>query len=99
MGSTVPSATQMAGRIAALRDAFLGTATGWPSPDDGDARDSRRSQAANRALEQASRHPEWTHRALNVGVAGVSMVVLAPFAGLIAVLIKQIGRASWRERV
>ena len=88
MGSTVPSATQMAGRLAALRDAFGGTATGWPPPDDGDIRESRRSRAASRAIDQASSHPEWMHRALNVAVAGISMVVLAPFAALIAVLIK-----------
>ena len=89
MGSTVSSATQMAGRIAALRDAFGGTATGWPTPDDGDRRSTPRSQAVSRHIdERASQHPEWMHRALNVGVAAVGMVVLAPFAGLIAVLVK-----------
>ena len=88
MGSTVPSATQMAGRIAAIRDAFGGARTGWPSPDDGDSRESRRSDAASEADDVVSLHPEWMHRALNVTVAGVGMVVLAPFAGLIAVLVK-----------
>ena len=78
----------MAGRIAALRDAFGGTATGWPSPDDGDMRDPRRSQVGVRAIADESQHPEWMHRALNVTVAAVAMVVLAPFAGLIAILIK-----------
>lgn len=88
MGSTVPSATQMAGRIAALRDAFGGAATGWPSPDDGDRRSARRSNAASYDDDFVSQHPEWMHRALNVTVAGVGMIVLAPFAGLIAVLVK-----------
>jgi lipopolysaccharide/colanic/teichoic acid biosynthesis glycosyltransferase len=78
----------MAGRIAALRDAFGGTATGWPSPDDGDMRNPRRSHTAALAEERASVHPEWLHRVLNVSVAGVAMVVMAPFAGLIALLVK-----------
>ena len=78
----------MAGRIAALRDALGGAATGWPSPDDGDARQTPRSRVKVRADERASRHPEWMHRSLNVTVAAVAMVVLAPFAALIAILIK-----------
>lgn len=85
MGSTVPSATQMAGRIAALREAFGGAATGWPSPDDGGA---RHSQARSHAAEHASRHSEWMHRALNVSVAVVAIVFMAPFAALIALLVK-----------
>jgi lipopolysaccharide/colanic/teichoic acid biosynthesis glycosyltransferase len=78
----------MAGRIAALRDAFGGAATGWPSPDDGDMRAPRRSHAADSAEDRASVHPEWMHRAVNVSVAGISMVILAPFAGLIALMVK-----------
>ena len=88
MGSTVPSATHMAGRIAALRDAFGGTATGWPSPDDGDTRNARRSQSNNLVGDRASLNPEWMHRTLNVSVAVVAMVLLAPFVLVIAVLIK-----------
>jgi lipopolysaccharide/colanic/teichoic acid biosynthesis glycosyltransferase len=86
VGSTVPSASQMAGRIAAVRDAFGGAATGWPSPDDGDARVTSRGRGAT--VEQASTHPEWIHRALNVTVASVGLVVMAPFAAAIAALIK-----------
>ena len=78
----------MAGRIAALRDAFGGSATGWPSPDEGGTREPRRSHAADRAEERASAHPEWMHRTLNVAVAAFAMVVLAPFAALIAILVK-----------
>jgi lipopolysaccharide/colanic/teichoic acid biosynthesis glycosyltransferase len=88
VGSTVPGAAQMAGRIAALRDAFRGSATGWPSPDDGEMRQTRRRLSAAPAVESAPRHPEWVHRSLNVGVATVAMVVLAPLAALIAVLVK-----------
>jgi lipopolysaccharide/colanic/teichoic acid biosynthesis glycosyltransferase len=87
VGSTVPSATQMATRIAALRDAFGGVATGWPSPDDGDVGTPRRNRALA-ADESTSRHPEWMHRSLNVAVAGAGMVVMAPFVALIAVFIK-----------
>lgn len=79
----------MAGRIAALRDAFGGTATGWPSPDDGDMRGAARARrVAEAADERASVHPEWMHRALNVSVAVVGLLLVAPFALLIAVLIK-----------
>ncbi len=79
----------MAGRIAALRDAFGGAATGWPSPDDGDAGapgPGRLTVVTN--AQAASRHPEWMHRSLNVGVACVALVLLAPFVVLIALLIK-----------
>jgi lipopolysaccharide/colanic/teichoic acid biosynthesis glycosyltransferase len=78
----------MAGRIAALREAFGGAATGWPSPDDGDSREAHRSQSGSVVSEQASRHPEWMHHTLNVGVAVFAMIVLAPFALLIALLVK-----------
>lgn len=87
MGSTVPSASHMAGRIAALRDAFGGAATGWPSPDDGDTRGGSSSRA-HAAEERASQHPEWMHRTLNVSVAVLGMFVVAPFVALIAILIK-----------
>ena len=78
----------MAGRIAALREAFGGAATGWPSPDDGDTRDTRRSQSNNLVGERASQHPEWMHQTLNVTVAVIGMIILAPFALVIAILIK-----------
>ncbi len=78
----------MAGRIAALREAFGGAATGWPSPDDGDARDTRRNQSNNLVGERASQHPEWMHLTLNVVVAVIGMIVLAPLVLVIAVLIK-----------
>lgn len=79
----------MAGRIAALREAFGGATTGWPSPDGGDARDSRPSSATGATIDDsASQHPEWMHAALNKFVAVVGIVVMTPFAGLIAVLIK-----------
>ena len=87
MGSTVPSASHMAGRIAALRDAFGGAATGWPSPDDGDTRGGSGSRALA-AEDRASQHPEWMHRTLNVSVAVLGMFVVAPFVALIAILIK-----------
>ncbi len=76
----------MAGRIAAVRDAFGGAATGWPSPDDGDLRSATRSRGA--ATERASVHPEWVHRALNVTVAAIGIVLVSPFAAAIAILIK-----------
>lgn len=88
MGSTVPSATQMAGRIAALREAFGGAAPGWPSPDDGDMHNGQRGRAATAADQQASEHPEWMHRWLNVSVALIGLVIIAPLAALIALLIK-----------
>ena len=88
MGSTVPSAAQMAGRIAALREAFGGAATGWPSPDDGDFTTRVGRVAASAAEERSSLHPEWMHRALNVGVAAGALVFLAPFVVVIAALIK-----------
>ena len=75
----------MAGRIAALREAFGGAANGWPSPDDGG---TRHGQARSHATERASRHPEWMHRALNVSVAVLALVFMAPFAALIALLVK-----------
>ena len=89
MGSTVPGATQMAGRIAAMREAFGGAANGWPSPDDGETHE-RRGQARMRtaADDRASVHPEWMHRSLNVAVAAAGLIVIAPFAFLIALLIK-----------
>jgi lipopolysaccharide/colanic/teichoic acid biosynthesis glycosyltransferase len=76
----------MAGRIAAVRDAFGGAATGWPSPDDGDIGTAARGRAA--AVDRASAHPEWMHRALNVSVAAIGIVLVAPLAAVIAVLIK-----------
>ena len=76
----------MAGRIAAVRDAFGGAATGWPSPDEGDLRQASRSRGS--ATERASVHPEWVHRTLNVSVAAIGIVLVAPFAAAIAVLIK-----------
>lgn len=76
----------MAGRIAALRDAFGGAATGWPSPDDGDVGNAptRRSVAS----ERTSEHPEWVHRALNLTVAAIGLIIVLPVAALIAVLVK-----------
>ena len=88
MGSTVPGATQMAGRIAALRDAFGGTATGWPQPDGGDVHDRRRATRAVAGDERASVHPEWLHRSLNVAVACIGIVLITPLAVFIAVMIK-----------
>jgi lipopolysaccharide/colanic/teichoic acid biosynthesis glycosyltransferase len=84
VGSTVPNATHMAGRIAALRDAFGSPATGWPSPDDGDASRS----ATTDSDERISRHPEWMHRSLNMSVAVVGMVLTAPIAAAVALVIK-----------
>ena len=78
----------MAGRIAALRDAFGGAATGWPSPDDGDVRSQRRARTHAASDDRASVHPEWMHRWLNVAVAAIGLIVIAPFAALIALLIK-----------
>jgi len=79
----------MAGRIAALRDAFGGAATGWPSPDDDDAGTSRHGRLTRVTSAHAdSRHPEWLHRFLNVGVAFCALILLAPFVLLIALLIK-----------
>jgi lipopolysaccharide/colanic/teichoic acid biosynthesis glycosyltransferase len=79
----------MAGRIAALREAFGGAATGWPSPDDGDMRPTpHRSRGAIDEYDQASVHPEWMHRALNVTVALGGLIVLAPVCAVIAFFIK-----------
>ncbi|MCC7054115.1 MAG: sugar transferase [Gemmatimonadaceae bacterium] len=78
----------MAGRIAALRDAFGGTATGWPSPDDGDVSARSGRVVAVPGEERSSLHPEWMHRALNVTVAATAMVLLAPCVLVIALLIK-----------
>ncbi len=78
----------MAGRIAALRDAFGGAANGWPSPEDGDMAAARTRRAVVGIGERMSEHPEWVHRVLNVSVAAVGLVVVAPFAALIALLIK-----------
>jgi lipopolysaccharide/colanic/teichoic acid biosynthesis glycosyltransferase len=83
----VSNATHMAGRIAALREAF--GATGWPSPDDGDfAADRRNHTRDTEAVDVVSAHPEWMHRALNVGVALVGLVVLAPLCSVVALVIK-----------
>ncbi|NJK42576.1 MAG: sugar transferase [Aquincola sp.] len=76
----------MAGRIAAVRDAFGGAATGWPSPDDGDFGTAARGRAVS--VDRASAHPEWMHRALNVSVAAIGIVLVSPLAAAIAVLIK-----------
>jgi lipopolysaccharide/colanic/teichoic acid biosynthesis glycosyltransferase len=78
----------MAGRISALRDA-IGTASGWPSAEDGELRE-RRSQPriASAQSDRASVHPEWMHRWLNMGVAVVGLLVMAPFCLIIAFLIK-----------
>ena len=79
----------MAGRIAALREAFGGASTGWPSPDDGDFGGTERRSAIRTGTEvSASQHPEWAHTVLNVAVAAVALIVLAPFALLIALLVK-----------
>jgi lipopolysaccharide/colanic/teichoic acid biosynthesis glycosyltransferase len=79
----------MAGRIAALREAFGGTATGWPSPDDGDYGVTVvRRHSADVDIDDASVHPEWMHRVLNVTVAGVGLVVLSPACVVIGALIK-----------
>ena len=88
MGSTVPSAAHMAGRIAAVRDAFGGAATSWPSPEDGQVRDRRRTARLVLVEDRASAHPEWLHRALNVTVAVGGLLFMVPFAGFIALLIK-----------
>jgi lipopolysaccharide/colanic/teichoic acid biosynthesis glycosyltransferase len=77
----------MAGRIAALREAF--GATGWPSPDDGDFGADRRNLSRDTdAIDVVSAHPEWMHRALNVGVAVMGLVVLAPLCAVVAMVIK-----------
>jgi len=78
----------MAGRIAAVREAFGGATTGWPSPDDGDMREARGGRTHAGVDDVASAHPEWMHRFLNVSVALIGLVLVAPFAALIAVLIK-----------
>jgi lipopolysaccharide/colanic/teichoic acid biosynthesis glycosyltransferase len=78
----------MAGRIAAVREAFGGAATGWPSPDDGDTREERRSRVASGTDERASVHPEWMHSALNASVAAIGLILVSPFAALIALLVK-----------
>jgi len=79
----------MAGRIAGLREAFGGTATGWPPPDGEDRRTAQRAREdAMAAEDRASVHPEWMHRSLNVTVAVIGMLVMAPFAALIALVIK-----------
>ena len=79
----------MADRIAAVREAFGGTATGWPPPDGGERRAAQRPRESGRAADyRASIHPEWVHRFLNVAVAAIGMLVMAPFAALIAVVIK-----------
>lgn len=79
----------MASRIAAVREAFGGAATGWPSPDGGDRRTPQRAREdAMAAEERASVHPEWIHRSLNVTVAVIGMIIMAPFVALIALVIK-----------
>ncbi len=78
----------MAGRIAALREAFGGAAPGWPSPDDGDAHDAGRRDASSEFGERSSAHPEWLHHTLNVSVAVIGMIITAPLALLIALVIK-----------
>ena len=79
----------MAGRISALRDAFGGAATGWPSPDDGGQQERRsHSRIGTIADDRASVHPEWMHLSLNVTVAVVGLICMAPFVLLIGVLIK-----------
>ncbi len=78
----------MAGRIAALREAFGGAATGWPSPDDGDLAPSSRSRRTASARDRSSLHPEWMHRTLNLAVAGIALILLAPCVLLISILIK-----------
>jgi lipopolysaccharide/colanic/teichoic acid biosynthesis glycosyltransferase len=78
----------MASRIAALRGTFAGAVTSWPSPDDGDAPHGHRARAGGEIDENVSQHPEWMHRALNFTVAVVGMVVMAPLALLIAIVIK-----------
>jgi lipopolysaccharide/colanic/teichoic acid biosynthesis glycosyltransferase len=91
VGSSVPGATQLAGRIAALREAFTGaSATGWPSPDEGDvtSTSSRADALLPYADDEVSRHPEWAHRALNLWVAVVGLILVAPFGLLIALVIK-----------
>jgi len=78
----------MAGRISALRDAFGGAATGWPSPDDEEFRPRLHPSRGVVDSDRASVHPEWMHRALNVIVAFIGIVVLAPFCAVFALLIK-----------
>jgi lipopolysaccharide/colanic/teichoic acid biosynthesis glycosyltransferase len=76
----------MAGRIAALREAFGRSSAEWPSPDSGD-HDRRDSERATE-FERASAHPEWIHRSLNVSVAVCGLVVMAPAVCMIGLLIK-----------
>ncbi len=78
----------MAGRITALRDAFGGAANGWPSPDDGDTAKAPTRRAIVGIDDRMSEHPEWVHRALNLSVAAVGLILVAPFAALIALFIK-----------
>ncbi len=78
----------MAGRITALREAFGGVSTGWPSPDGGDSHDTAVRRGAVSADERASVHPEWIHRLLNVSVAAIGLILVAPIAALIALLVK-----------
>jgi lipopolysaccharide/colanic/teichoic acid biosynthesis glycosyltransferase len=87
VGTTVPSASQLVGRLAAVREAFAGTVTGWPSPDDHDVNSSARPLVSGVPVA-ASRHPEWTHRALNVLVAAGGLLILAPVCAFIAIVIK-----------
>jgi lipopolysaccharide/colanic/teichoic acid biosynthesis glycosyltransferase len=77
----------MAGRIAALREAF--GATTFPSPDDGSFGGDRRSTTRdNELVDVVSANPEWMHRVLNVAVALIGLVVLAPLCAVVALVIK-----------
>ncbi len=88
MGSTVPGAQEMAGRISAVRDAFGRSATDWAGNTGDDDRDRRGQSREGLLKEGASMHPEWMHRWLNVTVAIGGLIVMAPALCVIAFLIK-----------
>ena len=76
----------MAGRIAAIRDAFGRSSPGWQSPDD--QQPDRRGADRVAEFDRVSTHPEWMHRSLNVGVAVCGLIAMAPAIVVIGVLIK-----------
>ncbi len=91
MGTSSTTASELHPRVAGLGDRFgAGALTGWPSPDDGDlfARLKWRAKLVTPQAVRVSAHPEWMHRALNVGVAVVALVLLSPLYLALAIAIK-----------
>jgi lipopolysaccharide/colanic/teichoic acid biosynthesis glycosyltransferase len=83
------AASDLRDRLGALGGS-AGTLTGWPSPDDGDlfARLRWRARLLTPPEAATSAHPEWAHRVVNVVVALVGLVVLAPLCLVVALVIK-----------